>query len=304
MKKILIIIPYFGKWPSWFNLYIESCKHNPSIDWLFFTDCDEPENKAENVKFHKITFSDYKKIVQKRLMINFNPSSSYKLCDLKPALGYIHQEYLSGYDFFGYGDIDLIYGDIKSIYTDDLLSKYEVLSTHENFLSGHFALLKNTKKYREYFKKVKNWRGILESDKHVAFDEFYFGIMLAGRYRILSKILGKENRLIANLRRLRHAKKRFLFREEYTTPYTRMPWIDGEVWEDHPTEWYWHNGQLTNEKNGNKKFLYFHFMNWKPNSVHLRGKKPIWRDMNDIISGNYEQYTQGFKINKNGFLVL
>ncbi|GAM16241.1 DUF6625 family protein [Mesobacillus selenatarsenatis] len=304
MKKILIIIPYFGEWPSWFNLYIESCKNNPSIDWLFFTDCDEPENKAENIKYHKITFADYKKIVEEKLLINFNPSNSYKLCDLKPALGYIHEEHLAGYDFFGYGDIDLIYGNIKSIYTDELLSKYEVFSTHENFLSGHFALLKNTQKYREYFKRIKNWKEILESNKHVAFDEFYFGVDLAGRYRILSKILGKQSSIITRLRKLRNSNKRYLFREEYTTPYTRIPWIDGGVWDNHPTEWYWKNGILTNNINGNRQFLYFHFMNWKPNSAHLRGKKPIWEDMDGIVLENYKQYLNGFKINKNGFQVL
>ncbi|WP_420882928.1 DUF6625 family protein [Zooshikella ganghwensis] len=39
LKTIAIIIPYFGQWPEWIDLYIESCKHNPSIDWLLFSDC-------------------------------------------------------------------------------------------------------------------------------------------------------------------------------------------------------------------------------------------------------------------------
>ena len=31
-KKIIMLMPYFGKWPVWMDLYIESCKWNPSIN--------------------------------------------------------------------------------------------------------------------------------------------------------------------------------------------------------------------------------------------------------------------------------
>lgn len=39
MKKAAIIIPYFGKFPEWFNLYLYSCKKNPEVDFIFYTDC-------------------------------------------------------------------------------------------------------------------------------------------------------------------------------------------------------------------------------------------------------------------------
>lgn len=44
VKRIVILIPYFGRWPDWFPLYLESCRANPSVDSIFFTDCAVPDN--------------------------------------------------------------------------------------------------------------------------------------------------------------------------------------------------------------------------------------------------------------------
>ena len=45
MKKICILIPYFGKFPKWFDLYLYSCSHVKSIDFYYFTDCKKSESR-------------------------------------------------------------------------------------------------------------------------------------------------------------------------------------------------------------------------------------------------------------------
>ena len=55
-------------------------------------------------------------------MGEFDPSDPYKLCDLKPAYGHIHERDIAGYRFFGYGDIDIVYGQISDFYTGKLVS--------------------------------------------------------------------------------------------------------------------------------------------------------------------------------------
>ena len=47
----------------------------------------------------------------------------YDLCDFKVAYGEIFQEYLEPYDFWGFCDCDLIYGDIRHFLTEELLEK-------------------------------------------------------------------------------------------------------------------------------------------------------------------------------------
>ena len=47
-SSILLIIPYFGKFKNYFQLFLESCRVNSSINWLILTDdvrkFDYPKN--------------------------------------------------------------------------------------------------------------------------------------------------------------------------------------------------------------------------------------------------------------------
>ena len=43
-NKIAMIMPYFGKWPKWINLFFYSCGKNEFIDFYIFSDCPKPHN--------------------------------------------------------------------------------------------------------------------------------------------------------------------------------------------------------------------------------------------------------------------
>ena len=164
---LIMLIPYFGQWPEWMDLFVESCKWNQSVHWRIYTDCPEPENKADNVDYVHLSFEDYKALVCERLGIAFDPPTPYKLCDLRPSLAYIHEQDVDGFPFFGYGDIDVVYGNIRLFYTDDVLARSNVLSTHPERLSGHFAVLRNTPVFRCAFERIPNYRKLLEDRKSV-----------------------------------------------------------------------------------------------------------------------------------------
>ena len=151
--KICIVIPYFGTWPEWINYFLLSCKYNPSVDWQFFTDCGVPEVSSKNLTFHHTTLTEFNKLASNQLNLELSIKNPYKLCDLKPAYGLIFQDYLKNYDFWGYGDIDLIYGDIETFITSHLLDTYDIISNHKDFVAGHFCLLRNTPGINQLFMK-------------------------------------------------------------------------------------------------------------------------------------------------------
>src|SRR5690554_1582292 len=121
MHKIAFIIPYFGKWPEWMELYIDSIERNPTIDFHFITDCDRSISTADNIYFHETTFEEYVNNAQKILDVPINIPNPYKICDLRPFFGIIHADIIKDYDFFGWTDVDLLFGDIRSFYTDEVL---------------------------------------------------------------------------------------------------------------------------------------------------------------------------------------
>ena len=294
-QKIIKIIPYFGQWPEWFELYIESCKKNPQMNWLFYTDCGEPVNQSPNVRYIHLSFEEYKCLVSDRLAINFNPSSPYKLCDLKPALGFIHESDIKDYDFFAVGDVDIIYGQIRNFITDELLQKYDVIGTHNRRLSGHLAIFRNTDRYRQAFRKIPNWQKLMEMDEHIGLDESKFSKLFVRHKNHpvwLSKVWSYSSRY----------QRRVLYKEQFSTVLSPIMWIDGSS--EHPQQWFWKDGHLTNDRD-NREFMYLHFMNWKSNRwlpKNLRDTPAAWTSLDKLVQIDIEQARKnGFQISPQGF---
>ena len=58
MKSIALIVPYFGKWPIWFEAHLLSIEANKTINWLFFTDCEIPDVYPKNIRFIKTSLQE------------------------------------------------------------------------------------------------------------------------------------------------------------------------------------------------------------------------------------------------------
>ncbi|QXH51057.1 hypothetical protein KSS94_24485 [Pseudomonas fakonensis] len=254
--RILFVIPYFGQWPFWMPFFLESCRRNPDIDWLLFSDCGVPDELPANVRIEAISYADYCRLVSERLGIDFAPANAYKLCDLKPALGYIHADRLDGYDFWAFGDIDLVYGNLRAYFTDERLASRDFFSTHERRVAGHLCLIRNTPCKRELFMRMKNWRERLSDETHHALDEGAFSRLFL-RHKNLPRPLF---RMLGQLYPLR---RRSEFREAFSTPNGCIVWHDGTS--TFPRRWYWREGRLSNDLDGSREFPYFHFVCWKRN---------------------------------------
>lgn len=293
--SIVILVPYFGSWPEWFDLYLLSCRYNPGIDWLFYTDCERPEDSPANVRFVKVGFDQYKQMVSERLGIQFNPKSAYKLCDLKPALGSIHQPDIYPYDFYGFGDIDIIHGQIRQFITDNMLKKYDVIGTHNRRLSGHFSLFRNNERNRNAFRKIPDWQRLMEAEDHLGIDESKF-----------SKLFVRHKNHPIWLRKLwslsSRYQRRVLFKEQYSTILAPIPWCDGRT--DHPQNWFWREGRLTNDRD-QREFMYLHFMNLKSNTwlpKAIRSEPSAWMKLDKLVHlSASEAERNGFSISSQGF---
>lgn len=299
MSRIIFLIPYFGKWPIWVELYLDSIKRNPTIDFLFITDCDTSIlEEIPNVKYQKISFLDYIEKYKSILGNDIQIPNAYKICDLRPFFALVHQEDIQGYDFFGWTDTDLFFGDIRSFYTTDILSKYDVLSTHEIRLSGHCALLRNSSYHRNIGFKIYRWKEALTNPEFVGIDEH--GITNALQMTVFDKLaeklkFSKENFICKLLRKWKTRKHYFV--EQYTTPFTPISWIDGTIDSQQPEEWYYHQGMITNKRDAERKFIYLHLMNFKSNQWRHDKTSAPWEngfiyDVNDL--------SKTIKINSNG----
>lgn len=238
MNKIALIIPYFTVYPPiWLNLNFYSCSKQSNIDFIYFTDCDEIihlASKYSNIICHKISFEDYCNNVSNRLGLAFHPQHAYKLCDLKPFYGFIHEDILKQYDFWGYGDNDLVYGNLEVLTSDNMLSSYDVITTMSERIAGHFAIFRNNEKYRTLGFKCPQWKEHLLLSEHVGFDESDWVRLVLPEKRILTAIYkslfkpfmsyGKWVEMTYRLYSNKWNRK--FTKEMFTTPIPK----DGDVW--------------------------------------------------------------------------
>lgn len=305
MPSIIVFIPYFGQWPVWIDLFFDSVRRNKTIDFLIYTDCNISAFKnLPNVAFRNISFQEYMKEVNKILPISFNPPNAYKICDLRPMYGYIHKEEFKGYDFYGWCDLDLVFGNIRDFYTNDILSTYDVLSTHDDRISGHFALFRNTKKNHNMFQKIYHWQEALLNPKFVGIDEW--GLTRAYTDTVFDKINDKFKLNIKNIVTdyLKKQKtKRIYFKEQYTTPFIPKPWLDGSVNSAQPNEWYYHRGNITNARDKGKKFIYLHFMNFKSSQWRHDGTKAPWEGNDNFYQLKMDDLDKLIVISEKGIYI-
>lgn len=170
--KIALIIPYFGQLPNYFDIWLLSCKFNQSIDWILFTDDKTKYNYPKNVYVNYITFNEFRNRIQLNFDFKIELENPYKLCDYKTAYGEVFNSLLLEYDYWGYCDVDLIWGNIRKFITDDILEEYDKISD-----AGHFTLYKNNNTlntaYRKlYSKNCYNYKSVFTSADSFAFDEW------------------------------------------------------------------------------------------------------------------------------------
>lgn len=274
MKSLCVIIVYFGPWPEWTPLFLKTCAWNSTVNWLIVSDQAAPAHRCRNVRFLRLSLQSFEELAGERLGFSFRIVDPYKLCDLKPAYGRIFEKEIAGYDYFGWGDLDVFYGDLRRFLDPHALS-CEALSFHgKRWLSNHFLLMKNTRRNRLAYRQIKGFRSLIRDPRYCCVDDVLFTPV----------VFSKRPYLV----------------EAFSTPGTPLiPWRDGTS--VFPTQWYWRRGKLTNNRDKGIEFMYLHFMSWKGSRYFRDGP---WKKLPRIVSRSLRSGAEGWKVNARGIFPL
>lgn len=233
-------MPYFGEFPPWFKLFLKSCEYNPDIDWIFYTDCEisQINEHPVNVKYYRANLEDFNRLASEKLGFSINLTFPYKICDLRPAFGIIFEDFIKGYDFWGFGDLDLIYGNIRKFCTEEILKTNDIISSRKKFLAGHFTLYRNTEVVNNLYKLQVWHQYIFQHAEHKKFDEKH----------MTSVVL-------------------YLAKDKVKASFDNWAGSDGnwclKKWhKEHGWKIDFDNGTIKNSAT-NQEYMYFHFFNLK-----------------------------------------
>jgi len=156
LKRVLIC-PFFGPLPPWFNKFEIPKNYHIIID----TD-----------------LNDFKLRVKQKLGIEYpGVWGSGKIHDYRCTLGLLYQEEIKSYDYWGTVDLDMCFGEVDKWFPDEMINQYDVVSNHDTYVSGPFSLYKNTQEVNELFFKV-DWKKYLINPESNAWVENEFSRLL------------------------------------------------------------------------------------------------------------------------------
>ena len=192
-KNIILIQLWIGPIPDYFWYHYDTTKNISGVDFLFITDQTDLVLDANNYKVIFIT----KDIVEDLLKIKTKKSikilQNKKVCDLKASLGDLFKYEIENYNYFGFYDIDTLFGDLTSIqkYIDD---DYDVISIGNSVfhdrIAGPFTIVKNIEKLRKHYIHEDFYK-CFESEHVTCYEEHDWYERLKNNYTI--KIIDSMN---------------------------------------------------------------------------------------------------------------
>lgn len=251
MKSIVFIVPYFGKLPGYFNEWAFTAGNleSQNIDFLLITDAEIGFNLRSNIHVIAMTFSEFHARVQRSFEFRIALERPYKICDFKPALGYIFQDEISKYDYWGNCDIDQVWGNVRKFISDEILEKYDRIQ----FL-GHFILYRNCKHINEAFVlpgAIYDYQRVFSDSMHYSFCEH------SGMLRIIERN-NISNYIALNYADISPRYTRLIVSRQKNYMYQILYWENGSVIRTYLDD----SGRL-----GTDEYMYFHFQRKNPKTL-------------------------------------
>jgi hypothetical protein len=272
-QRIALLSCYFGGWPDWADLFVESCRYNPTVDIYLISDCAAPrQGFPANVKVVSCDLDRFRELASERLALPVAISKAYKLIDFKPAWGIIFGDLTEGYDWWGFCDLDIILGDVRAFLTDELLAQYDVISCRREFLSGHFMLFRNTEPLRRLYERSRDYRQVFTSPQVFNFDECGHGLhhrLLRGESFAAVAAQGKVDSMMHVLSRAAE------FRVHYETICGEQIFLLMDGTADRALRISWDRGKLV-DLIADRELMYFHLQFLK---LEQRVYLPHWPDI-------------------------
>lgn len=251
LPSVCFVVAYFGPWPVWMPLFLESCRRNQGFSWLLFGDQTKFVDAPGNVHWERMTLSEFNKLAQVETGLPFAIISPYKICDVKPMFGHIFKRYLKNYQFWGNSDIDLVLGDLNSFGVREALRSCDVYTAFY-FPVGHFTLYRNIERVNSLYLKLADLpRAYVETRPPLGFDEKY-----------IETVLNRSRDV--RFKRTRDYKVE-LARNSPAVGATIMPY--GQIYGERLSgreRYQWKDGKAF-QWNGERRreFMYLHFFMWK-----------------------------------------
>jgi len=179
--RLKLIQLWLGEIPDYFWYHYETTKNLKDVEFLIFTDSNLRID-SPNYRIISVTKEEIEKKVSLMIGFEYRIIDSKKINCLKSCLGELFEEYLVDCDFYGFYDIDTLFGDFQN-WIFPYMEEYDVISfadsVYHNRLGGPLTIIKNTpENVRIYRRKLEEFILTLNNKNIDPFEEHQFSDIL------------------------------------------------------------------------------------------------------------------------------
>ena len=171
MQQICLITCYMGPLPDYFGYYVATCRQNSSIRFVVINDTLAESRVEGNIEYWRMNLAELNAWASSALGTEVKLQSAWKINELKPLFGRLFRDKLSGFDFWGWCDLDIIWGDLRHFLNDRFLEEYDVVTSKAMWTAGHFTLLRNQPLCNDLFARNPRIIELLNEKTYYAFEE-------------------------------------------------------------------------------------------------------------------------------------
>ena len=153
--RIVFLIVYYGRWPWYMNLWMKSVAANPSFEFILISDLAPPDHLPPNVRLQAISFHEVVARMSRVVGAELSFTEMHKLCDCRPFYAMAFPELVAGYDYWGYCDMDLYFGDLSPLQERADSGEWDFISPWIATV-GHCTLVRNAERVNTVALKIPN----------------------------------------------------------------------------------------------------------------------------------------------------
>lgn len=281
MVRLAFIVTYLGKWPHWMEFFLESVRANDRVHfWLMGAELPKNLNIPSNVFNYLMDVSEVEDCFSKVFDQEIKLHDSHKICDFKCTYGLAYQDILKEYEYWGYCDIDLLFGNLDPILDLLEVKQPDVFSGWgDHQVVGHFTIMKNVDSINKLFFQIDSWESRLRQFSITFPEEGGLSVVLSKNPSI--KYLHADNLQLSSDQRWPYLSVSSDYSQSLLTVADRKDWL---------IRWRPKNLELTLSDGTVVNPLYFHFMGQKPivywNSAkhYFDIDRELWFDRNGVAN--------------------
>ena len=111
-KPLLIMSVFFGPLPPWLPLTLHSMAANSKVDFVVVGDAPPPAIVPPNVRFERVSYQQMQQNLATITGRSVKYTNTYKANDIKPLLPALYPSAFMGYEWWGWADLDVVFGDL------------------------------------------------------------------------------------------------------------------------------------------------------------------------------------------------